>query len=66
MHDLSHEAGLQALVDLLEYRGKVALSALRRARGLEEMVRFQTMYNEVQETMDTIQKTQRVTTRTAR
>jgi hypothetical protein len=50
---------LQALVELLEYRRRIALSALRRARGLEELVRFQSMFNEVQETIDTIEKTQR-------
>lgn len=56
MHGLSHEAGLQALLELLEYRRKTALSAWRRARSFEDLTRYQTMFNEAQETIDTIEK----------
>lgn len=48
------ERGLVALVKLLEYRREQALTNLRHARGTEELVRWQTAFNEAQNTIDSI------------
>lgn len=48
------ERGLTALMGVLTIRRDTALGNFRKANGLEELVRWQTAYNEAQATIDLI------------
>lgn len=43
-------------MELLALRRETALKNWRKATGLEELARWQSAYNEVQQTMDLIEK----------
>jgi len=54
VYQCQNEPGLRAFVQLLEARSAQAVVSLRQARGLEELVRWQSAYNEAREMIDLV------------
>jgi hypothetical protein len=52
-----HDPGLRALVELLNFNREAALARWRKAEGLEALAAGKAAYNEIQNTIDMIEKT---------